>query len=122
MSSEVYPYFVAIENGSYAVEVTQNSCIDTTTCFSITNVSLSEITCNLSASVYPNPSYGNFFVKLVSIYDQETFKIFNIIGKKIYQGILVDGINEISIKQPAGTYFIKIETSTSNQVIPIIIK
>ena len=46
----------ATANGSYAVEVTQNGCVDTSACEQVNNVGINEI--NSSITLHPNPTTG----------------------------------------------------------------
>jgi hypothetical protein len=49
-----------VSNGSYAVEVTQNGCADTSRCITINGISLKEGDLISDLVLYPNPSSGVF--------------------------------------------------------------
>jgi len=48
--------FDVVQSGDYAVEVTQNGCVDTSSCFTYINVWVNEIEGNENVRVYPNPT------------------------------------------------------------------
>jgi hypothetical protein len=54
IAGETQASFTATSNGSYAVEITKNGCVDTSACVSISNVGISEDLESFVA-VYPNP-------------------------------------------------------------------
>jgi hypothetical protein len=57
ISNETNQTFTALENGSYSLEITENSCTDTSSCFQVTNVGIK--TMNTSTLIsYPNPTTG----------------------------------------------------------------
>ena len=59
ITKETNQLFTATQNGSYAVQVTQSNCVDTSACFSVTNVGILENTfSNENVGVYPIISYG----------------------------------------------------------------
>lgn len=66
--------YTANQNGSFAVEVTNGVCIDTSDCFSVA-LSINENLANNSISLYPNPASeilyltGNNQIQSIDIYD-----------------------------------------------------
>jgi len=68
-----------VENsGQYAVEVTQNNCTDTSSCFTFVNVGIAQNTSIEDVSIYPNPTNdivsilikGNFSTSKIRLIDQ----------------------------------------------------
>lgn len=55
--------FTASVNGNYAVEVTNGNCVDTSACFSVTTVGMSEMLDEYSVRIYPNPSYDHIDIE-----------------------------------------------------------
>ncbi|MCB0401456.1 MAG: T9SS type A sorting domain-containing protein [Flavobacteriales bacterium] len=55
ISGEVSQNFIAQSNGNYAVEVTQNGCVDTSSCVSVTGVGIDAYGNGRQVSIYPNP-------------------------------------------------------------------
>ena len=69
--------FTATANGSYAVEVTQNGCVDTSTCEQVNNVGINEI--NSSITLHPNPTTG--IVELQGISSSFKVDVYDYAGK-----------------------------------------
>ena len=75
--------FTASNNGSFAVEVTQNNCIDTSICESINNVNILENTFELMPALYPNPSMGIVHIDFRNKVKNLSAEIYDLQGKKI---------------------------------------
>lgn len=57
LAGETAQTFTALSNGSYAVEVTENACVDTSDCVDVNNITVGLLeTDGPSISVYPNPT------------------------------------------------------------------
>ena len=69
--------FTATSNGSYAVEVTQNGCVDTSACEQVNNVGINEI--NSSITLHPNPTNG--IVELQGINGSFKVDVYDYAGK-----------------------------------------
>ncbi|RLD50856.1 MAG: hypothetical protein DRI94_07585 [Bacteroidetes bacterium] len=50
--------YTATANGSYAVEIVDGYCADTTNCYTVTNVDVENNNIENSILIYPNPTYG----------------------------------------------------------------
>ncbi len=57
--------FTALANGNYAVIINKNGCVDTSTCYNIMNVGISEFS-KEDFSIFPNPSNGKIFIDLTN--------------------------------------------------------
>ena len=55
--------YTALTNGSYAVEITKNGCIDTSSCYSIIVIGVNEVINHLGILIYPNPNTGLFTIE-----------------------------------------------------------
>ena len=97
--------------GNYAVIITQNGCSDTSSCYNINTVEISENSFSIFTKIYPNPSTGKIqiiiddlkFIKNCSI------EIFNMQGVIIYQSEIINSKFDIDlINQTKGFYFVKI--------------
>ena len=67
--------------------------------------------------IYPNPTNGNFTIKLDENFNAEktVVEIYNAIGQKVYQQQLTYSMTEIPFRNSDGLYFVKI-TSDNNQM------
>ncbi|MBN2349672.1 MAG: T9SS type A sorting domain-containing protein, partial [Bacteroidales bacterium] len=60
ISGEINQNFTANINGDYAVEITQNGCIDTSLCVNITGLGLGDFPLGNGILLYPNPTDGSY--------------------------------------------------------------
>lgn len=118
---ETEQVFTPASNGSYAVELTENGCVDTSACTNITTVGILENHFDQLVSVYPNPTAG----KLHIVFEQEPtdlqLVIYNLSGEVVYQeypgsarqvDLLLDG-------RP-GVYFVEISAKGGKAVFKVI--
>lgn len=92
--------YVAISNGNYAVEITNNSCIDTSNCMAVTTLSIDDLNLNSAVSVYPNPTNGKISVSAdFNIYE---ISVVNIIGETIHS---FNDTKEIDLTALANGYY-----------------
>ncbi len=121
ITSETGQSFTATANGNYAVELTENGCVDTSACVSVTTVGIIENSFGNGLMVYPNPTSGNFSVDLGSVYESSEVSIMDINGKLIYSKIINKSqILNLSIEEPVGVYLISIKSADKQAVIRIV--
>jgi hypothetical protein len=115
--------FGATSNGNYAVELTENGCVDTSACLAITTVGIIESDFGGKLVVYPNPTNGNFSIVLGSIYKSSEIRITDMYGKLIYSKLITESqILNLSLEEPAGIYFISIQSDDKKAVLRLIKK
>jgi hypothetical protein len=74
-------------------------------------------------SLYPNPTAGNFTIDLGATYDNAHITITDLLGRKIMSTTHTQGQQvNLSIDEPAGIYFITIQTADNNSVIRLVKK
>jgi hypothetical protein len=76
--------FTPNTNGSYAVQLTENGCIDTSGCRSINNIGNIEENAPRGFTVYPNPTKGPFKINIGSISENGSLRIYNLLGQCCY--------------------------------------
>lgn len=88
-----------------------------------TTNSLEDISEQLSATIFPNPSNGQFQIEIDnSITFNTKLEIYNTVGEKVYVETLTQQLNQIDVsKLTAGIYFVKLlnDTKAFNQKIII---
>ncbi len=73
------------------------------------NMGVNEVTEDISISVYPNPSNGEFIIKSTS--KIENIKLFNVLGETIYQTTKDNLQSSINLSyQSKGIYFVQVKT------------
>ncbi len=70
INGETNQSFTATKNGSYAVEITQNNCVDTSACNAINSVGILENTFDNEITVYPNPTEGIVKIDLGAVFTE----------------------------------------------------
>mgnify|MGYP001039443818 CR=1 FL=1 len=121
INGEASQSFTATINGNYAVELTENGCVDTTACIAITTVGIVENSFEDLLTVYPNPTSGNFSVDLGDVYENSEILITDLSGKIIdLKTISQSQTLNLSIQEPAGIYIVSITAGDKKAVIRLI--
>ena len=108
ISGETNQLFTPTVTGNYAVEVTQNGCSDTSSCYLIDYTGLTEIDA-VTLVVYPNPTKdGIFTIKCSSAINQ--IEVVDMLGRIIHvEADLSMGIIDGSSME-MGTYLVRVFT------------
>jgi uncharacterized repeat protein (TIGR03803 family) len=107
LTGETNQNFRATFNGIYAVEITQNNCIDTSACFSITAVSIAGQNSNES-KIYPNPFSNEIIIEMAGANEMLDFEILNAFGQIIYKGYIMNKTSIQTSHLVPGVYLVKI--------------
>jgi hypothetical protein len=121
IAGEIGQSFTAIANGNYAVEITENGCIDTSACAAITTVGIIENSFGDELVVYPNPTNGDFSINLGSSYENAQVIITDISGKLIESKNSIETqVINISMQEPAGIYLVSVQSDDRKVIIRLI--
>ena len=105
-------------DGTYAVELTKNNCVDTTTCFIISGIGIDEV--DKKPSIYPNPSNGKF---IVTIKEHSSVSIINTLGAIVYQGVFNSGTHSFDVSYLySGVYFMNVRSQDKTHRFTIVIQ
>lgn len=74
--------FTPTGNGSYAVIITKNDCIDTSACVELIGVGTKEFN-REEISVFPNPTNGIIHINLAQVFQKTAIKVLTLTGKEI---------------------------------------
>jgi hypothetical protein len=116
------------ESGSYALEVTQNGCVDTSECFIFTNVSVDQIQVNNGIVIFPNPVHNQFTVEITDWRAvQIALTLLDVNGKLIEIKQLKNVIGKQSVNFDTehlsrGVYFIKISDGTKSSTTKLVLQ
>lgn len=97
-------FYTPTQNGSYAVIINKNGCVDTSSCFVMDNFSLGENVLNID--IYPNPTSGYLNIN-GDVSSGATWELLQLEGKSIRRGVLTEGPIDLSGLAP-GVYFISV--------------
>jgi hypothetical protein len=110
-----------IENGSYAVEISNQYCTDTSNCMTVSNVNMDiKEVINIEAP-FPNPMKDYIIIKNLN-YNIRSILVRNALGQKIRE-LNTNYIREIKLdfsKEEDGIYFIDIKTSKTKEVFKVL--
>jgi hypothetical protein len=113
--------FTPTVNGNYAVELTQNGCVDTTACVAISTLGIIENSFGDNLIVYPNPTNGNFIIDLGNEFRKAQIQITDMLGKVIEFKSFIDTQQlDLFIQEPAGTYIVTVRADNKKAVIRVL--
>lgn len=113
--------FVATVNGQYAVVIEENGCIDTSDCFIINNVGLSEIT-SQNWKLYPNPTDDIVTIKFYEVPLSTRVEVTNPLGQVISKQAIYAQEVDLALGENSGVYFVRLISEESTIIIPVIKK
>lgn len=123
ISEETNQSFIASQNGNYAVEITQNGCIDTSACFAVTTVGIFENTLSEGIQIYPNPTDGIMNIDLGKTMTEIVVDLCDVSGRLISQSKYKNTRKiEQNLTLPSGIYLLTINSENKKAVIKIIKK
>lgn len=103
--------YTAPTNGDYAVIVTNNGCSDTSTCYTVTGVGITENDFGNELLLYPNPTNGNFSIDLGDNYQTVNLTITDLSGKLIMSNVYNGSqLLNLKLEEAAGVYLLTIES------------
>ena len=118
---ETNQIFVAISNGNYAVEVSENNCIDTSACFSINVVGIYDDDFGNSITVLPNPTKDFVTINLDKLYSKVQIKIMDLQGKIISTDDYIQVSHfEVPILGGTGIYFLQIIAEGKGTIVRVV--
>jgi uncharacterized repeat protein (TIGR01451 family) len=110
--------FTPIANGSYAVSVTENGCMDTSACFTISTIGVSENSFGENIRIYPNPSNGKLFIDLGMKTEKMNVSVKNAIGQIVYsESYQNKNILELNLNVERGIYFVELMSEEGSKVV-----
>lgn len=115
--------YTATTNGDYAVQLTENGCVDTSACATVMSVGIIKTSFPSEIIVYPNPTNGAFSVDLGRSYESLSTTIMDIKGnvirsEKHNQSDLLN----LKIDEPVGAYILVVESEDKKAVIRMVKK
>ena len=104
--------FTATENGNYAVEITNNGCLDTSACVNVMGIGILENSFGENFKIFPNPTNGNLNIDVGATYSSIALELFSLDGKLIDRQNFVNAseFNWI-LNSPPGYYFLTVQSA-----------
>ena len=121
LSGATNQLFTADSSGNYAVKITQDDCVDTSSCYSILIANIFENDFGDRIILYPNPTDGAFSINLGNIYEFVLITITDLNGKLIQSKSFIDSdLLQLKIREPAGVYLLMIESEDKQALIQLV--
>lgn len=103
--------YTATANGSYAVIITNNSCVDTSNCVTVTGIGIEENTFASAISIYPNPNSGNFTINIGDQYTDVVVTVTDLAGRVVFnQASNNTNVIPVQLDAAAGTYMVTVQS------------
>ncbi len=104
--------FQAMNNGNYAVAVTQNGCTDTSACYNVTGIGINEIENESGFELFPNPATNQVTISSERNISHAEISINDITGKLILMTSFISGKSiELNTNDfSPGIYLVQIQT------------
>ncbi|MFT4522640.1 MAG: hypothetical protein ACI8ZN_001590 [Bacteroidia bacterium] len=104
--------YTVTSNGWYAVKLTKNNCVDTSSCVFVTHVGINSLA-DKGLLLYPNPTDGIVHIEPYEAIGPITTYIYNMQGVLIKTEYFAAGQNiELTMPSPSAMYLLKIESET----------
>ena len=120
ISMETNQSFTASTSGSYAVIISQNNCIDTSSCYS---VSISELLENNwgELNLFPNPTKGEITLSFGAELPLVLIEVMDIDGRLIHQEVAKKSSKiSLSLSESAGIYFVHATSDLGKKTIRVV--
>lgn len=114
--------YTPTSNGSYCVRIKKSGCLDTSSCHSITSVSIIENNLNNDISIYPNPTSDLLNISLENNIDLFSVRLFDIKNQTILEKNDLSGSkHSINISELSnGIYFLELKSQERTAKIKFI--
>lgn len=100
-------------DGSYAVKISAEGCVDTSDCFDYIKLSIKKAG-NYKVSIFPNPSTGYFQLDLIENTENLSYQLYDVTGKKVKEKIIGTTHSfQTNIHEKPGVYWLHLYTSDS---------
>lgn len=120
LNGETTVSFTATSNGSYAVQITQGSCVDTSMCHTISTVGIEEMNLN-DFAIFPNPASSKINIES-SNHSVFSLQLVDLSGATVLTKQISNSKGILDVSNLAnGVYFIKIKTAESEVQTRIVI-
>jgi len=120
ISGETAQSFTPTENGNYAVELTENGCVDTSACIVVATNDIIENTMNGNFVLFPNPTSDEVKIVFDNVQKELNLSIFSITGQLLEQQTFKNSFEIIvDLKGSAGIYLLKLNNKNEEVTIRV---
>gem|GEM_PF-5790715 len=108
-------------NGLYALAGTVEECSDTSLCYEIQGVNVTELFPEWQSRLYPNPSQGTLWVELMET-SQAILRVYNAFGQLTSTHNLIRQRERIDLGTTSGVYFVEVSSGSGTQRATVILE
>jgi hypothetical protein len=120
ISGAVNQVFTAPSNGSFAVMITGDGCVDTSLCKTVIGVGISSVHAEKEAKIYPNPASTTLNVLLSTVKKEDEVFLYNNLGQVVLSQKITSFNTIINTeKLPNGIYLLNIKSRNITERIII---
>jgi hypothetical protein len=121
IAGETNQTFSPSQSGNYAVKIMQNGCVDTSSCYQFSIISILENDLTSDILVYPNPTKGLVKIDLGEVLKEFTVRINDESGKLIRQSTYKETqLFEINLADQPGVYLLIIDSGNKITTLRLI--
>jgi hypothetical protein len=103
--------FIATNNGSFAVEISVNGCVDTSACVNVTSVDIVDLYPEHVVKIYPNPAQELMVVEFSNPTANVLIELMDVSGRKLFSKRYDHHqLLEIPLNVAKGMYFLRINS------------
>lgn len=115
--------FTASSDGDYAVEISENGCVEISDCVSIMASGLSNNSFAEQVRLYPNPSTDFFTIEFNEHQQEIAFKVWSVSGKILERKEFQNTSSiKFNLDQPKGIYFLEIFNGEGKRTSRLLLK
>ena len=112
--------FTATANGSYAVEVTQNGCADTSVCETVSNVGWLEVSPLAEVSLWPNPAQDRFTIDFGGLLSDAEVTVYDLVGRAVLREQASNRERVVlQTEDLSGLYVVVIRTGNAQRMLKV---
>lgn len=110
--------YIVTSNGYYAVEVTENGCVDTSICYPVGSIGVNDYDFSNNIKIFPNPVHQKLQIKAEHALQNANVKVLNITGQVVaeYKNISAADFTIDMSALVSGHYFIQINDGQNKYV------
>jgi hypothetical protein len=113
--------YAATASGNYAVELTENGCVDTSSCVNVTISSVLDNPFSNSINLFPNPTTGQVNVVFEQELSDLQLRAFNALGQEVYRQDYARAKQlDFNLDVPSGIYLIELVSEEQKAVFRLV--
>ncbi|HRH03924.1 MAG TPA: T9SS type A sorting domain-containing protein [Bacteroidia bacterium] len=115
--------YIASTNGNYALMLSLNGCVDTSSCYTIIGVNIVDNKSSWGSIFYPNPTKGKINIYLSNnVKLPVALSLFNMLGEKVLETEIIKTSTELYLDVSVGIYFLRLQDDENQHIQKIVLE